>query len=87
MTDRNVEQALRTALEHAAPNDVESVLLRCDDRKGNVIPMTNQNPEKKNRKPLRWPLWPLPPAWFWPLAEAPFTTISPRPPRPLFRWM
>ena len=53
MTDRNVEQALRTALEHAAPNDVESVLLRCDDRKGNVIPMTNQNPEKKNRKPLR----------------------------------
>ena len=44
MTDRNVEQALRTALEHAAPNDVESVLLRCDDRKGNVIPMTNQNP-------------------------------------------
>lgn len=53
MTDRNLEQALRTALEHAAPNDVESVLLRCDDRKGNVIPMTNQNPEKKNRKPLR----------------------------------
>lgn len=53
MTDRNVEQALRTALEHAAPNDVESVLLRCDDRKGNVIPMTNQNPEKQNRKPLR----------------------------------
>lgn len=53
MTDRNVEQALRTALEHAAPNDVESVLLRCDDRKGNVIPMTNQNPEKKTRKPLR----------------------------------
>ena len=53
MTDRNVEQALRTALEHAAPNDVESVLLRCDDRKGNVIPMTNQNHEKNNRKPLR----------------------------------
>lgn len=54
MTDRSMEQALRTALEHAAPNDVESVLLRCDDRKGNVIPMTNQtNHANTNRKPLR----------------------------------
>ena len=40
MTDQELEQRLRTALEHAAPDHLEALLSRCELRRGNVIPMT-----------------------------------------------
>lgn len=47
MTDRELEQRLHTALDHAAPNDVNEVLSRCEFGKGTVIQMTNTNETKK----------------------------------------
>lgn len=47
MTDRELEQRLHTALDHAAPNDVNGVLSRCESGKGTVIQMTNANENKK----------------------------------------
>lgn len=47
MTDRELEQRLHTALDHAAPNDVNGVLSRCESGKGTVIQMTNTNENKK----------------------------------------
>ena len=41
MTDHELERRLRTALDHAAPNDLEGVLSRCETGKGTVIDMTN----------------------------------------------
>lgn len=49
MTEQDLEQKLRTALNHAAPNDLPGVLSRCNERKGIVIPMTKNT----NRKSLR----------------------------------
>ena len=48
MTDRELEQRLHTALDHAAPNDVNGVLSRCESGKGTVIQMTNTNENKKS---------------------------------------
>lgn len=48
MTDRELEQRLHTALDHAAPNDVDGVLSRCESGKGTVIQMTNANENKKS---------------------------------------
>lgn len=48
MTDRELEQRLHTALDHAAPNDVNGVLSRCESGKGTVIQMTNANENKKS---------------------------------------
>lgn len=47
MTDRELEQRLHTALDHAAPNDVNGVLSRCESGKGTVIQMANTNENKK----------------------------------------
>ena len=52
MTDLELERRLRTALDHAAPNDLEGVLSRCETGKGTVIDMTNELQPKKKRK--RW---------------------------------
>ena len=52
MTDHELESRLRTALEHAAPNDLEGVLSRCETGKGTVIDMTNELQPKKKRS--RW---------------------------------
>ena len=41
MTDRELENRLRAALDHAAPNDLSGVLSRCESGKGTVISMTN----------------------------------------------
>ena len=41
MTDQELEQRLRTALEHAAPDHLEALLSRCEPRRGNVIPMAS----------------------------------------------
>ena len=40
MTDEKMEQRLAAALEKTAPDDVNGVLSRCEERKGTVIPMT-----------------------------------------------
>lgn len=52
MTDHELERRLRTALNHAAPNDLEGVLSRCETGKGTVIDMTNAVETKKKKR--RW---------------------------------
>ena len=39
MTDQELEQRLKEAVAHAAPNDLDVLLSRCETRKGTVIPM------------------------------------------------
>lgn len=48
MRDQELEQRLRTAMEHAAPDPLERILASCGTQKGTVIPMTNN-------KKKRWP--------------------------------
>ena len=38
MTNEKMEQRLAAAVEKTAPNDVNGVLSRCEERKGTVIP-------------------------------------------------
>lgn len=52
MTDHELERRLRTTLDHAAPNDLEGVLSRCETGKGTVIDMTNAVETKKKKR--RW---------------------------------
>lgn len=52
MTDHELERRLRTALDHAAPNDLKGVLSRCETGKGTVIDMTNAVETKKKKR--RW---------------------------------
>ena len=47
MTNEKMEQRLAAALEKSAPNDVNGVLSRCEERKGTVIPMTTKKPKKR----------------------------------------
>lgn len=42
MTDQQLEKRLCDAVSHAAPNDLNGVLSRCEARKGTVIPMTKK---------------------------------------------
>ena len=48
MTNEKMEQRLAAAIEKTAPNDVDGVLSRCEERKGTVIPMTTK--KMANRK-------------------------------------
>ena len=48
MTNEKMEQRLVAALEKTAPDDVNGVLSRCEERKGTVIPMTTK--KTANRK-------------------------------------
>ena len=48
MTNEKMEQRLAAALEKTAPDDVNGVLSRCEERKGTVIPMTTE--KTANRK-------------------------------------
>ena len=48
MTNEKMEQGLAAALEKTAPDDVNGVLSRCEERKGTVIPMTTK--KTVNRK-------------------------------------
>lgn len=50
MRDQELEQRLRTAMEHAAPDPLERILASCGTQKGTVIPMTNN--KKKRRASL-----------------------------------
>ena len=47
MTNEKMEQRLASAVEKTAPNDVNGVLSRCDERKGTVIPMTTNGPMER----------------------------------------
>lgn len=47
MDESMMEQRLRTAVEHAAPDNLERILASCTEKKGTVIPMT---PPKKKRR-------------------------------------
>ena len=47
MTNEKMEQRLASAVEKTAPNDVNGVLSRCDERKGTVIPMTTKKTTKR----------------------------------------
>ncbi len=51
MTDRELLQRLKTAVDHTAPDDVQDVLSRCGTGKGTVIHM---NEAKKSRKSKSW---------------------------------
>lgn len=62
MTNEKMEQRLASAVEKTAPNDVNGVLSRCDERKGTVIPMTTKKTTKNGgrrwrRHALRWYCW------------------------------
>ena len=48
MTNEKMEQGLAAALKKTAPDDVNGVLSRCEERKGTVIPMTTK--KTANRK-------------------------------------
>ena len=47
MTNEKMEQGLAAALEKTAPDDVNGVLSRCEERKGTVIPMTTKKTTKR----------------------------------------
>ena len=47
MTNEKMEQRLASAVEKTAPNDVNGVLSRCDERKGTVIPMMTRKTTKR----------------------------------------
>ena len=47
MTNEKMEQRLASAVEKTAPNDVNGVLSRCEERKGTVIPMTTKKTTKR----------------------------------------
>ena len=54
MTERNPEQMLAQALNHAAPDDLHAVLSQCGAKKGNVIDMTEATERSTNKK--KWTL-------------------------------
>ena len=47
MTNEQMERRLAGALDKTAPDDVNGVLSRCDERKGTVIPMATKKTTKK----------------------------------------
>ena len=47
MTNDLVEKRLADVLEKTAPDDVDGVLSRCEERKGTVLPMTTRKPKKR----------------------------------------
>ena len=47
MTSEKLEQRLASAVEKTAPNDVNGVLSRCEERKGTVIPMMAKKTTKR----------------------------------------
>ena len=47
MTNEKMERHLAAALEKTAPDDVNGVLSRCEERKGTVIPMTTKKTTKR----------------------------------------
>ena len=54
MNDKELERRLEQALSHAAPDDLEGILARCETQKGIVIPMTEKNSSKQNTSKKKW---------------------------------
>lgn len=54
MNDKELERRLEQAVSHAAPNDLEGILARCETQKGIVIPMTEKNSSKQNTSKKKW---------------------------------
>lgn len=54
MTDRELEQKLQNALEHAAPDDFREVLSRRGTEKENVIHMTNMTADPSGKAGKPW---------------------------------
>ena len=52
MTSKQMEQDLAKALKKTAPNDLQGVLSRCEERKGTVFPMTAKKTPAKIRRTL-----------------------------------
>ena len=46
MNEQDLMRKLETAVTHATPNQLDGILSRCQERKGTVIPMTNNQPKK-----------------------------------------
>lgn len=51
MNDRELEQKLRQALEHAAPNDIDAILSRCGPQNDKIVPITAAKKRKKRIVP------------------------------------
>lgn len=54
MNDKELERRLEQAVSHAAPNDLEGILARCETQKGIVIPMTEKNSSKQSTGKKKW---------------------------------
>ena len=52
MTSKQMEQDLAKALKKTAPNNLQGVLSRCEERKGTVFPMTEKKTPAKIRRTL-----------------------------------
>ena len=52
MNDRELEQKLRQALEHAAPNDIDEILSRCGPQNDKIVPITA--PRKRRKRIVPW---------------------------------
>ena len=48
MTNHTLEQRIRTAVDHAAPDVLDSILASCSTQKGIVIPMEHAKKPKKH---------------------------------------
>ena len=48
MTNEQMERHLASAVEKTAPDDVNGVLSRCEERKGTVIPMTQRKRRRED---------------------------------------
>ena len=51
MNDWELEQKLRQALEHAAPNDIDAILSRCGPQNDKIVPITASKKRKKRIVP------------------------------------
>ena len=54
MKEQELNRRLAQAVEHAAPNELESVLSRCEERKGTVIYMTEKKRFAVSRRVVSW---------------------------------
>lgn len=50
--EQEIEQRLRTAMEHAAPDPWDRILASCEEQKGTVIPMTEFKKPRRRWAPL-----------------------------------
>ncbi len=51
MTERELQERLKSALDHAAPDDLDAVLSRCGAEKGNVIDLNGTTAARRRKRP------------------------------------